>query len=59
MWKALISQHVFHVNYDICLCIYPYLKESWNLKYGTPPKMHKMEILIVVKKQYKVNSNEI
>jgi hypothetical protein len=37
----------------------PYLKESCNLKYGTPLKKHKMEIPIVVRKQYEVSGNEI
>jgi hypothetical protein len=59
MWRALISQHVLHVNYAIYFWISPYLRESWNLKYGTPPKMHKMEIPIVVIVQYKVSGNEI
>jgi len=31
----------------------------WNLIYGTPLKKHKMEIPIMIKKQYKVSGNEI
>ncbi len=59
MWRCPISQHVLPIHYAIYLWISPYFEESWNLRYGTPPKKNKMEIPIVVKKQYKVSGNEI
>jgi hypothetical protein len=59
MWKCPISQHVLHVHCAIYLWIFPYLEEFWNFRYGTPPKKHKMEIVKVVRKYYKVSENEI
>jgi hypothetical protein len=59
MCKCPILQHVFHVHCAIYLWISPYLKEFWNLKYGTPLKKHKMEKPIEVKEQYEVSGNEI
>ncbi len=54
MWRCPISQHGLLVHCVIYLWISPYFEESWNFKYGTPPKKHKMEILTMVRKQYQV-----
>jgi hypothetical protein len=42
----------------VCLWIFPYLEELWNLKISTLPKKHKIEIPLVVTKQFKVSVNE-
>ncbi len=36
--EMLIYQHVLPVHYVIYFWISPYLKESWNFRYDTPPK---------------------
>jgi spermidine synthase len=59
MCRCPISQHVFPIHCAICFWISSYLKESWNFRYGTPSKNHKLEIPIVVRKQYEVSGNEI
>jgi hypothetical protein len=59
MCRFPIFQTVLHVHCAICLWIFPYLEESWNFKYGAPLNKHKMEIPIMVRKQYKVSGNEI
>jgi hypothetical protein len=51
MCRCPIFQHVCHVHDVIYLWIFPYFKESWNLRYGSPLNKHKMEIPAVVRKQ--------
>jgi hypothetical protein len=54
MWRCPLSQHVLPIHCVIYIWISPYFEECWNLRYGTPPKKHKMKIPTMVRKQYKV-----
>jgi hypothetical protein len=53
MCRCPIFQHVHPIHCAICFQISPHLEESWNFECGTPSKKHKIEIVIVFRKQYK------